>query len=376
MKKILLFIFLFFNTKVVFGIDTIAEQAILFDLETNSIIFEKNSDELMSPSSMSKIMTLYYVFEKLKKGEITLQDEFKVSKKAWKKGGSRMFLDLNSNVKVEDLIRGIIVQSGNDACITIAEGISGSEEMFVEELNILAKNIGLKDSYFKNSTGWPDPEHLMTAKDLLTLSIKTIENFSEYYHYYTEKEFTYNNIKQLNRNPLIFSSLAADGLKTGHTSLGGYGLVATVVKNNRRLILVLNGLKTNRDRKKEAERLVKLGFNQFKNINIAEANSLIQKIPIWSGNKKMLGIYNNQKINITVPKRIKNDLKFFVKYQSPAIAPISKDSKIAEFLVKKKNGEIIKKFDLFSQEEVKRLGFFGKIFQNLKYLVLGETALK
>ena len=373
--KILITLFMgFFFIKNSFALETNAKQALLYDQETKTIIFEKNADDLMSPSSMSKIMTIYLLFKKMKEGDVKLDDKFKVSKKAWKKGGSRMFLNLNSFVTVEDLIRGIIVQSGNDACITLAEGISGSEDEFVYEMNLLAEEIGLKDSTFKNSTGWPDADHLMTARDLLTLAERTIQDFPEYYHYYTEREFEYNKIKQFNRNPLIFSDLNADGLKTGHTSLGGYGLVASVEKKNRRLILILNGLKSNKERRNESERLIKLGFNQFKNINVINMDTVIDDIPVWGGKKKIVSIYSKEKINITVPKRLKKNLKFSIKYKTPIIAPIKKDQKIAEFLIKK-NNEILKKYDLFSNEEVPKLNFLGKVFQNLKYLILGETLL-
>ena len=358
-----------------FALETKAKQALLFDQETKTIIFEKNADDLMSPSSMSKIMTIYLLFKKIKEGDVNLDDEFQVSKKAWKKGGSRMFLNLNSLVTVEDLIRGIIVQSGNDACIVLAEGISGSEEEFVNEMNLLAEEIGLKDSTFKNSTGWPDPDHLMTTRDLLTLAKRTIQDFPEYYHYYSEREFEYNKIKQLNRNPLIFSDLNGDGLKTGHTSLGGYGLVASVEKNNRRLILILHGLNSNKQRRKESERLIKLGFNQFKNINVINMNTVIDDIPVWGGKEKIIGIYSKEKINITVPKRLKKNLKYSIKYKTPIIAPIKKDQKVAEFIIKKKNNEILKKYDLFSDKEVPKLNFFGKVFQNLKYLIFGEASL-
>ena len=217
MNLYIFLLILLFNFSKVLSLETAAKQAVLYDYETKSIIFEKNIDDLMSPSSMSKIMTIYYLFKKIKEGEITIDDEFEVSKKAWKKGGSKMFVEINSKVRVEDLIRGIIVQSGNDACIVVAEGISGSEAAFAEELNLLADEIGLKDSNFTNSTGWPDPEHLMTINDLLTLTIRTIEDFPDLYNYYAEKEFTYNDIKQLNRNPLLYKDIPADGLKTGHT---------------------------------------------------------------------------------------------------------------------------------------------------------------
>ena len=326
MKKILILFLFIIKTSFVQAIETPAAQAILYDYETKSVIFEKNADELMSPSSMSKIMTIYYLFKKIKDGEISLDDEFEVSKKAWKKGGSKMFVNLKSKVRVEDLIRGIIVQSGNDACIVVAEGISGSEEAFSEELNELANEIGLENSNFTNSTGWPDKKHLMTVNDLLKLTIRTIEDFPDLYSYYSEKEFTYNNIKQLNRNPLLFKNIGSDGLKTGHTSLGGYGLVATVKNKDRRLILVLNGLKSSAQRSKESERLMKIGFNQYKNIKVAEKEKELGEIPIWSGKKKKVSFYTKDEIFITVPKSGRKKINFKIRYQSPLVAPVEKGS--------------------------------------------------
>ncbi len=373
---ILLILFSFFFASSANSLETKAEQAILFDYETRSIIFEKNADELMSPSSMSKIMTIYYVFKKISDGDLKLTDKFKISKKAWKKGGSKMFLNINSLVSVEDLIRGIIVQSGNDACIAIAEGISGSEELFAEELNILGKEIGLTNSSFTNSTGWPDPDHLTTIKDLLTLTIRTIEDFPDLYHYYSEKEFTYSKIKQLNRNPLLFTELTADGLKTGHTSLGGYGLVASVKKNERRLILILNGLKFNKDRSKESERLIKIGLNQYKNVSLFNSNEIISSLQVWGGKKKEVEIYTKDKISITVPNRIKKDLIYSIKHYNPLTAPISKDQEVAELIIKKKNKEVLKKYKLYSKSEIKKMSFFSKIFYNFKYLLLGDSIFK
>ena len=369
------FVSCLFNHKA-FSLDTIAKQAILYDYQTKTIIFEKNSEELMSPSSMSKIMTIYYVFKKIKDGDLKLTDKFKVSKKAWKKGGSKMFVNVNTMVSVEDLIRGIIVQSGNDACIAIAEGISGSEALFAEELNLLAKEIGMMNSSFTNSTGWPDPDHLTTIQDLLTLTVRTIEDFPELYYYYAEKEFTYSGIKQLNRNPLLFNEINADGLKTGHTSLGGYGLVASVLKNNRRLILILNGLKRNKDRSDESERLIKVGFNQFKVIELYEKNQIITNLQVWGGRKKNVAVYSKESINLTVPNRIKKDLVFTIKHYKPLLAPIEKDQKVADLIVKNKNAEIIKKFELFSKNEIKKMSFFSKVYNNLKFLLLGDSIFK
>jgi len=375
MKKLIFVFFLFLVlSKNVFAIETIAKQAILYDMDTKSVLFKKNSDQLVSPSSMSKIMTIYYVFKKISEGELSLQDEFIVSKKAWKKGGSKMFVKVNEKVKVEDLIRGIIVQSGNDACIVLAEGLSGSEKLFSEELTELGKEIGLKNSFFTNSTGWPDPQHLMTVDDLLTLSIRTIKDFPDLYHYYSEKEFTFSGIKQLNRNPLLFTDLNSDGLKTGHTSLGGYGLVATVKKNDRRLILVLNGLNSSKDRAKEAQRLLKIGFNQFEILKIAEANEKLKTLNVWGGDKKKINIFSKDEIKITIPKKIKKQLSFAIKYQSPLIPPITSEEPIGEFLIKK-NKEILKKFKLFTDQNVKKMNFFQKIGHNFRYLLFGESVI-
>jgi len=375
MKKLIFVFFLFLVlSKNVFAIETIAKQAILYDMDTKSVLFKKNSDQLVSPSSMSKIMTIYYVFKKISEGELSLQDEFIVSKKAWKKGGSKMFVKVNEKVKVEDLIRGIIVQSGNDACIVLAEGLSGSEKLFSEELTELGKEIGLKNSFFTNSTGWPDPQHLMTVDDLLTLSIRTIKDFPDLFHYYSEKEFTFSGIKQLNRNPLLFTDLNSDGLKTGHTSLGGYGLVATVKKNDRRLILVLNGLNSSKDRAKEAQRLLKIGFNQYEILKIAEANKNIKTLNVWGGDKKKINIFSKDEIKITIPKKIKKQLSFAIKYQSPLIPPITSEEPIGEFLIKK-NKEILKKFKLFTDQNVRKMNFFQKIGHNFRYLLFGESVI-
>ena len=356
------------------ALNTTASQAIIYDYETKTVIFEKNSKELVSPSSMSKIMTIYYLFKKLKDGEIKLTDEFKVSKKAWKKGGSKMFVNVGESVKVEDLIRGIIVQSGNDACIVVAEAISGSEELFAEELNLLGQEIGLKNSNFTNSTGWPDPEHLMTVEDLLTLTIRTIEDFPEYYHYYAEKEFTYSNIKQNNRNPLLYSNIVSDGLKTGHTSLGGYGIVVSIKQNNRRIILVLNGLKSSKERAKESERLSKITINQYFNYLISEEGKIIKNLNVWGGKKKYIGAIPKKKIMVTIPKKVKNSFKMVVRYKLPLTAPIYKDKPIAELIIKKDNSNtVLSRFNLYPEEGVEKASFLSKIYNNFKYLIFGDS---
>lgn len=372
MKKYLFLLLFFFLPKVILGLETLANQAILYDLETNSVIFEKNADKLMSPSSMSKLMTVYYVFNKLKNNEISLDDKFRVSKKAWKKGGSKMFLNVDSYVTIKDLLMGIIVQSGNDACITIAEGFEGSEDNFARELNLLAKEIGLENSNFTNATGWPDLEHLMTARDVLKLAIRTIIDFPEYYKFYSEKFFKYNNIKQTNRNPLLFSDSHSDGLKTGHTSLGGYGLVASSIKNGRRLFLVLNGLESSKLRRDESKRIMNIGFFEFKNYQIAKKRETVENIKVWNGKEKTIGIYSKNDIGLTIPKSHRDKIKFFVQYFSPLSAPIKKDDKIAKLIVKK-DQEIFKEFPLYATKSVEKINIISRIIFKFKYLIFGET---
>ncbi len=370
--KIIVFFCLLYSNEA-FSITTSAQQAILYDVQTDTVIFEKNADQLMSPSSMSKLMTVYYIFKKIKEGEVSLKDKFKVSKKAWKKGGSKMFLNINSYVTIEDLLRGIIVQSGNDACITIAEGFSGTESSFAEELNILADEIGLNASFFSNSTGWPDPEHLMTARDILKLSLKTIKDFPNLYKIYSEKEFSYGKIKQNNRNPLLFSDPYTDGLKTGRTSLGGFGLAASSIRKDRRVILVLNGLESNNQRKKESKRLMDIAFNNFKNLKIIKKGQLIEKINVWNGSVNKIKVKSKENLIINVPKSMKNKMKVSLEYTSPLIAPIKKNDQIAELLIRDDKGNLIKKVSLTSDISIKEKNFLSKVFFKLKYLILGES---
>ena len=253
------------NASSSFALETLGKQVILLDMTTGTVLFEKNADELMTPSSMSKIMTVYKLFERLKDGGLSLTDTFSVSEKAWRKQGSKMFVAVKSRVKIEDLIRGMIVQSGNDATIVVAEGLAGSEGAFADELNETAKQLGMKNSNFINASGWPDPGHETTARDLAILAVATIKNFPEFYHYYSEKTSTYHGIKQGNRNPTIYRNIGADGLKTGHTEAGGYGLTVSALRKDRRLVLVINGLPTKKARSTEPERLLDWGFREFNN---------------------------------------------------------------------------------------------------------------
>ena len=233
--------------QLVLGMETTGREAIVIDMQTGTSLMEKRADVPMPPASTSKLMTLYILFESLSKGSLKLKDTMPVSERAWKLGGfksgsSTMGLDPDSHVTIEDLIRGIVVQSGNDSCIVVAEALAGSEDLFAERMTLTGQRMGLQNSLFKNSTGWPHPEHKMSARDLVLLARRIITDFPQYYHYFKERNFTYNNIKQINRNPLIYVDPSVDGLKTGYTKEAGYGLTASAVRGGRRLLLVINGL--------------------------------------------------------------------------------------------------------------------------------------
>ncbi|HSK39613.1 MAG TPA: D-alanyl-D-alanine carboxypeptidase family protein, partial [Arenibaculum sp.] len=245
------------------SIDTIARQAVLIDATTGTVLFEKNADERMPTSSMSKIMTMYMVFDAIKQGHLSLDDTLHVSEGAWRMQGSKMFVELGNPIPVEDLIRGVIIQSGNDASVVLAEGLAGSESEFATRMTQRAHELGLTASNFTNATGWPDDDHYSTASDLAKLSDRIIADFPEFYHYYSETEFTYHDIKQGNRNPLLYRNMDVDGLKTGHTEAAGYGLAASAERNGRRLILVVNGLSDMQARADESARLLEWGFREF-----------------------------------------------------------------------------------------------------------------
>ncbi|MBN8828150.1 MAG: D-alanyl-D-alanine carboxypeptidase [Sphingobacteriia bacterium] len=351
------------NTALSF--ETKAPYAILMDYETGSILFDKNANEKIAPSSMSKLMTIYIVFEKLKKGDLQLSDKFTVSANAWSKQGSKMFIQVGSQVSVEDLLKGIIIQSGNDACIALAESIAGSEAEFANLMNIKAKELGLTNSNFVNSTGWPDEGHLMSMFDLAILSKRLITDFPDYYHYFAEKEFTYNNIKQQNRNVLLNRNLGVDGLKTGHTETGGYGIAISSQQKNRRMIAVVNGLNSQTERADEVEKLLNYGFINFANLKLYEKNQVVGNVPIWLGNKKEVPVYIRENVWFSVLKHEIDKVKVLIKHDEKVPSPIAIDQKIAELHVIFPNGKI-EKFDLLSKEEVKELSWFSRVIHNLK----------
>ncbi|MDX1739507.1 MAG: D-alanyl-D-alanine carboxypeptidase family protein, partial [Alphaproteobacteria bacterium] len=261
-------------------LETSAKQVFLLDMSTNTVLFEKDADSRMYPASMTKMMTAYMLLEQVKNGALSLDDTFPVSQKAWKKGGSKMFVEVGKRVRIEDLLRGIIIQSGNDATIVVAEGLAGSEDAFARAMTDKAKELGMLNSQFKNASGWPDPEHYTTARDLAILAEATIRNLGEYYHIYSEEYFTFSGIKQRNRNPLIRNGYnGADGLKTGHTEASGYGLTASAMRDGRRLVLVANGMNSSNERGVEAERIMTWGFREWKHYDLYKAAETVVKVP-------------------------------------------------------------------------------------------------
>ena len=353
--------------------ETTSKQVILLDAQTKTVLFEKNADERMAPSSMSKMMTIYQVFDALKDGSLSLNDKFLVSEKAWRKGGSKMYVSVNSRVKVEDLIRGVIVQSGNDASIVLAEGLAGSEAAFSLELNEVAKTLGMKNTNFTNASGWPDPDHYTSARDLAKLALATVKNFPEYYQYYSEKIFRFAGIEQFNRNPTLYRNLGADGLKTGRTKSAGYGLAASALREDRRLVLVINGLPSKKARANESARLLDWGYRIFDNYKLFEAGETVTDASVWMGDMGKVPLLIMQDLTITLPRKARKKMKVTAHFNQPIQAPIKKGDKLAKLTIEvagKKKLEV----PLFSGADVKRLGLFLRLSTALRYILWGEEA--
>ncbi len=352
---------------------TTAKQAILIDAQTGKVLFEKNADQLMYPSSMTKIMTVYMLFEQLKMGRVSLDDMFPVSKAAWRKKGSRMFVEVDSLVRVEDLLRGIIVQSGNDASIVVAEGLTGSEAVFATEMSRRAHELGATKTTFKNATGWPDPLHVTTARDLALISDKLIRNFPDLYNtYFGQTEFTFNNIRQINRNPLLYRNIGADGIKTGQTDKGGFGIVASAVQNGRRLILVVNGLKTKGERARQSEALMRWGVRNFLTPKIFKGQEEVVKANVWLGAKPSVSLVLDQDLYVTVPRYKAKDMKVQVTYQEPIAAPVRAGQEVGRVTVHCPDEE---PFDvpLRVSHDVGKAGFFERIRAACYYLFWGHN---
>lgn len=349
-------------------IDTPAQHAFMLDATTGTVLLEKAADVPMPPASMSKLMTAFMVFERLEAGHLTMDDTLPVSERAWRKGGSKMFVELGSRVRLEDLLQGVIVQSGNDACIVIAEGLAGSEEAFAEEMNRRGREIGLTGSLFKNATGWPDEGHLMTARDLAHLAGLIVKRFPQYYHFYSQTSFTYNDIRQPNRNPLLYQDMGADGLKTGYTTASGYGLTASAERDGRRLILVLNGLDSAAQRAREAERLMEWGFRAFGSYALFRAGETVEDAAVWMGAATHVPLVLERDLSVTLQRTARRDMEVTVRYDGPIAAPVLRGDRIGTVTVSAPGIDPIERA-LMAGEDVGRLGPIGRIVAGVTGLV-------
>ena len=350
--------------------DTSAKHAFLIDFDTNQVLFEKNADVLMPPASMSKIMTAYLAFEEIKSGRLKLDDKILISENAWRKGGSKMFVKVNDEVAVSDILRGIIVQSGNDAAIALAEHLQGSEAAFAEKMTKKARDLGLSKAKFKNATGWPDEEHRITARELGLLAKLTILNFPDLYPIYAEKSFTFNNIKQGNRNPLLYDGSGSDGLKTGRTRAAGYGLTASVSKAGRRLVMVLNGMNSSSERKREARKLIEWGFREYDNYKIFEKGETVTDIDVWLGKESRLSAFIKDEIKLTVRRTDSEKVKTTLHYEEPLAAPIKQGQIVGALKIKVPN-QTLREYPLFAKQRIEKLGAWGRIMAAINYLVWG-----
>jgi serine-type D-Ala-D-Ala carboxypeptidase (penicillin-binding protein 5/6) len=351
-------------------IDTEAHNAFIVDMKTGAVLLDKGADERIAPASMSKMMFYYTVFGYLKDGKAKLDDMLPVSEKAWRTQGSKMFVPLGGRVSIDDLLKGVIIQSGNDACIVLAEGLAGSEQAFVEQMNKKAQEIGLTGSHFANVDGLPDPEHYMTARDLATLARHIIEDYPEFYKYEAEKEFTYNGIKQGNRNPLLYKDLGADGLKTGHTDEAGYCLTGSAVRDNHRIIMVLAGMPTMKSRIQESERLLDWAFREFGGYTLFKAGDTVDEAEVWLGTDPKVPLTLTSDAVATIPRRARKDMKVTVSYDKPVKAPVVKGQEIGKILVTVP-GMPPTEFPLVAANSVDRLGAMGRVSAALSYLVFG-----
>ncbi|MFQ5624841.1 MAG: D-alanyl-D-alanine carboxypeptidase family protein [Paracoccaceae bacterium] len=311
------------------ALETEARSMLVMDHSSGIVLFAKNEAAPLPPASMSKLMTLYMVFEALREGRLALDTEFRVSEKAWKMGGSKMFVEVGNQVSVEDLLRGIIIASGNDACIVIAEGMSGTERAFADAMTKRARELGMMDSTFRNATGWPHPEHLMSARDLVLIAGRIVSEFPEYYHYFAEKTFTWAGITQPNRNPLLFMDIGADGLKTGHTRQAGYGLVGSAERDGRRVVFAFTGMTSERARSQEAERIVSWSFREFRSQELFKAGAEIARAELWLGQEATVPLVPLRDVTIVRPYG-KDPVKASVVYRGPIPTPVGEGQELAE----------------------------------------------
>ena len=374
------FILSFFHTTAFTTIDVNANYVILQDHLSGKILFEKDADTRIYPASMTKIMTTIVAFDLLKNGETSLDEMILISEKAWRmstSGYSSMFVMLNDTISVEDLLKGIIIVSGNDACVALAEGLSGTEEDFVILMNEKVEKIGMEDTHFSNSSGLSDPDNYSTVRDILKMSRYLIQNYPEYYSYYKETSFTWDRtggdpITQGNRNPLLYKNIGADGIKTGFLTVEKYSLASSIKVGARRLNAVASGFETRNARSKESIKILTWGLRSFDTVQIAKRNTVITNLEVWLGKKRKVEVSVNEDIYLTVPKRKKSVIKAFMEYTTPIRAPIEKGDKLGSLSVFVEE-ELIKKVDIFSNEKIKRTNIFSRILKSFNFLVWGDA---
>jgi D-alanyl-D-alanine carboxypeptidase (penicillin-binding protein 5/6) len=355
--------------------ETEATHAVIYDVETETVLWSHNGEEPMPPASMSKLMTVLMAFEAIDEGRLSLDDELPVSEEAWRRGGSAsgsstMFLDVNSRVRVDDLLRGIIVQSGNDACIVIAEALGGTEANFAAMMTDRAHELGLTSASFANSTGWPDPQQRISALDLARLGAIIIEEHPELYEIYAEREYTYNGIRQFNRNPLLGVFDGADGLKTGHTEESGYGLVGSAVRDGERRIIVFNGMGSERARANEAERLMRAAFAEFAVYDLFEAGDEVGQAEIFMGRSGDVALVTQEDISVGLSRAARRDMQVAIVYDGPVPAPVAEGDVVAHLVVEAP-GYDAQRFPLVAAETVDRKGMFGRAADAVVHLIRG-----
>ena len=377
---LILFSLILFSSKSNAIISVNAKTAILQDYLSGEILYEKDADLSIYPASMTKIMTSIIAFDLIKKGELTLDEKFIVSENAWRlstAGYSSMFIMVGDEVSVENLLRGIIVASGNDACIALAEGIAGTEEEFAVLMTEKALEIGMENTNFSNSSGINDPNNYSTVRDILIMSNYLIKNYPEYYHYYKEKEFTWDRtggdpITQGNRNPLLYKNMGADGIKTGYLAVEKYSLASSIKKKNRRLIAVGSGFNSKNDRSRQSAKLLTWGLTKFDTILIGKKNDVISELDVWQGMKKKVKAYISSDIYKTIPKAKKKYLKVTVNYEGPLEAPIEKNDVIGKMKITYKD-EVVGNYDLFASESVQKQNIISRILSSINFLIWGDV---
>ena len=363
------------SSSKILDIKTPAKQVIIYDHEADKVLFEKNADQHMKPASMAKVMTSYIVFDRIKDKSLNMSDTFLVSDRAWRMGGSRSFLELNSNVSIKDLLLGLIVQSGNDAAVVLAEGISGDEEAFTREMNRYAKTLGMKDTYFTNSTGWPHPDLQTTSRDLVILTKRIVDDFPDLYKLFEEKIFTYNKIKQSNRNPLLYTMNGADGLKTGHTNESGYGLIGSVKRNERRVTIVINGLNSKKKRRFESKRLFNIVFRETTLLSLFSKQRSLVEANVWLGKKPKVNLVASKPFKKIISPFELNKTKIKLEWMDPISAPISKGSVVGKIYINMPGKQTIQE-DLISSEDIDKMSSLIRVKSILKFLLYGDIVAK